>query len=58
MENITIHPIARMKSDFATKFGIPRQSGLVTELRSTVVFEPEYRNDIPCGALRIFPICG
>jgi tRNA-Thr(GGU) m(6)t(6)A37 methyltransferase TsaA len=33
-----------MRSDFATKFGIPRQSGLVEELRSTIVFEPEYRN--------------
>jgi tRNA-Thr(GGU) m(6)t(6)A37 methyltransferase TsaA len=33
-----------MKSDFATKFGIPRQSGLVEELRSTIVFEPEFRN--------------
>ncbi len=41
---ISITPIARMKSDFPTKFGIPRQSGLVQELRSTVVFEPEYRN--------------
>ena len=36
--------IARIHSDFATKFGIPRQSGLVKELRSTVGFEPEYRN--------------
>lgn len=42
--NIPIQPIARMRSDFATKFGIPRQSGLVEELRSTIVFEPEYRN--------------
>lgn len=41
----TIKPIARMKSDFSTKFGIPRQSGLVEELRSTIVFEPEFRND-------------
>ena len=39
-----IHPIAYMKSDFPTKFGIPRQSGLVESLRSTIVFEPEYRN--------------
>ncbi len=39
-----IHPIAIMRSDFATKFGIPRQSGLVKSLRSTIVFEPEYRN--------------
>ena len=44
MENITIQPIARMRSDFATKFGIPRQSGLVQQLRSTIVFEPEFRN--------------
>lgn len=44
MENVNIQVIARMHSDFATKFGIPRQSGLVDELRSTIVFEPEYRN--------------
>lgn len=44
MENIIIHPIAHIRSDFATKFGIPRQSGLVPQLRSTIVFEPEYRN--------------
>lgn len=40
-----IKPIAYMKSDFPTKFGIPRQSGLVDELRSTIVFTPEYRNE-------------
>lgn len=45
MENVNIQVIARMKSDFATKFGIPRQSGLVQELRSTIIFEPEYRNE-------------
>ena len=44
MDNIQIQVIARMHSDFATKFGIPRQSGLVEELRSTIVFEPEFRN--------------
>ena len=44
MEHIRIRPIARMQSDFSTKFGIPRQSGLVQELRSTVIFEPEFRN--------------
>ena len=42
--DVNIQVIARMRSDFATKFGIPRQSGLVEELRSTIVFEPEYRN--------------
>lgn len=44
MENVNIQVIARMKSDFPTKFGIPRQSGLVEDLQSTIVFEPEYRN--------------
>ncbi len=44
MENVNIQIIARMRSDFPTKFGIPRQSGLVEELRSTIVFEPEFRN--------------
>lgn len=44
MENVNIQIIARMHSDFATKFGIPRQSGLVDELRSTIVFEPDFRN--------------
>ena len=43
--DVTIKPIARMHSDFSTKFGIPRQSGLVEQLRSTIVFEPEFRND-------------
>lgn len=40
----TVQAIAHMKSDFPTKFGIPRQSGLVEALRSTIVFEPEFRN--------------
>ena len=41
---VKIRPIATMRSDFSTKFGIPRQSGMVDSLRSTIVFEPEYRN--------------
>lgn len=44
MENVTIQVIARMHSDFPSKFGIPRQSGLVEALQSIIVFEPEYRN--------------
>lgn len=44
MEHIDIQVIAKMHSDFPTKFGIPRQSGLVEELESTIVFEPEFRN--------------
>lgn len=36
--------IARIRSDFTEKFGIPRQSGLVEALEARIVFEPEYRN--------------
>jgi tRNA-Thr(GGU) m(6)t(6)A37 methyltransferase TsaA len=36
--------IAHIKSDFPTKFGIPRQSGRVDALKAMVVFEPQYRN--------------
>lgn len=36
--------IARIHTDFKTKFGVPRQSGLVNELTGRIVFEPEYRN--------------
>ena len=36
--------IAKIKTEFPTKFGIPRQSGIVETLKGKVVFEPEYRN--------------
>ncbi len=36
--------IARIHTDFPTKFGIPRQSGLIPDLKAEIVFEPEYRN--------------
>lgn len=39
-----IIPIAHIYNSFDTKFGIPRQSGLVPELISEIVFEPEFRN--------------
>ena len=39
-----MRPIARVTTDFPSKFGIPRQSGLVPSLKSTLIFEPEYRN--------------
>ena len=38
------HPIAHIETDFGEKFGIPRQSGLVSGLRGKIVFEPQYRN--------------
>lgn len=44
MDPVIFRPIAKMRSDFPSKFGIPRQSGLVQELQSTIVFEPEFRN--------------
>jgi len=37
-------PIAHIQNDFTTKFGVPRQSGLVEEAQSLVVFLPEYQN--------------
>ena len=39
-----IKPIAFIKTDFSTKFGIPRQSGLIDELESRIIFAPEYRD--------------
>lgn len=54
MENVTMQVIARMKSDFPTKFGIPRQSGLVDALQSTIVFEPEFRNSDALRGLEDF----
>lgn len=36
--------VAKIHTEFPTKFGIPRQSGIIESLRGTIVFEPEYRN--------------
>ena len=44
MEELTFRPIAHVRSDFATKFAIPRQSGIVEELTAEIVFEPEFRS--------------
>ena len=56
MDNNTVemHIIARIHTDFATKFGVPRQSGLVDSLRSEIVFEPEYRNNDAVRGLEDF----
>ncbi|MBR6740417.1 MAG: tRNA (N6-threonylcarbamoyladenosine(37)-N6)-methyltransferase TrmO [Clostridia bacterium] len=43
--------IARIRCDFPTKFGIPRQSGLVDELKAEIVFEKEYRDGAACRGL-------
>ena len=41
---MNIQPIAHYRSQLTTKFGVPRQSGLVPELVGRIVFEPEYAN--------------
>ena len=44
MAEMRITPIAHIRTDFPEKFGIPRQPGVVEELKGRIVFEPEYRN--------------
>ncbi len=43
-EDRTLRVIARMRSDFPTKFGVPRQSGLALSQEGEIVFEPDYRD--------------
>ncbi len=45
MEIAQMRCVARIRTDFQEKFGIPRQSGLVPEAEGVIVFEPEFRND-------------
>ena len=42
LDGIYLRPIARIRTDYAQKFGIPRQSGLVDQAQGTIVFEPEF----------------
>lgn len=51
-------PIAHIKSDFSEKFGIPRQSGLVEELRASIVFEPPYRDPSALRGIEASPTSG
>ena len=44
MPEYTIRPIAHIESDFTTKFGIPRQAGIVDTLEARIVFDGEYAN--------------
>lgn len=55
---MTVNIIARIRTELPEKFGVPRQSGLVPQLRGTIVFEPAYRNPDACGGWRVFPTCG
>lgn len=43
-EEMPLRVIAKIRNDFPTKFGVPRQSGLASTLKASIVFEPEFRN--------------
>lgn len=44
VDSPALKTIARIRTEFPTKFGIPRQSSLIDALKASIVFEPEYRN--------------
>jgi hypothetical protein len=44
----TISPVAYFRSPFTEKFGIPRQSGLVSDLHGRIVFVEDYREEGDC----------
>lgn len=46
-DEYTMRAIAHVRSDFSSKFGIPRQSGVVPELEADVVFTPEFGTRMP-----------
>lgn len=46
--------IAHIKNDFQSKFGIPRQSGIVERIQGKIVFEPEYRTEAAFRGLEDF----
>ena len=42
--HFTLRAIATIHTPYESKFGVPRQSGVVNALESTIVFTPEFRN--------------
>jgi tRNA-Thr(GGU) m(6)t(6)A37 methyltransferase TsaA len=52
--NYNLVAIATIRTDFPTKFGVPRQSGLVRGLKGRIVFEPEYRDPEALRGLELF----
>lgn len=54
LQSVPMQIIARIQNDFPTKFGIPRQSGLVESLQAQIVFEPPYRNADALRGLEAF----
>lgn len=53
-ERRAIEPIAHIETDLPTKFGLPRQSGLVEALTARIVFEPPYRDPVAFRGLEGF----
>ena len=49
-----LRPIARVHTDFGSKFGVPRQSGLVPELAAVLEFEPGFRSPEAVRGLEAF----
>ncbi len=43
-EEMCIKPIAHIYNDYTEKFGIPRQSGIIGDVESKIIFTPEYRD--------------
>lgn len=54
MEEFLIRKIATIKSDFTSKFGIPRQSGIADAVHAQIIFEPAYRDINAVRALEEF----
>ena len=54
---MNIEPIAYFHSPLTSKFGIPRQAGIVRELRGQIVFEPDYRNPDALRGLKANMYC-
>ena len=53
-DELQIRPIAHIRTDFPTKFGIPRQAGIADTLQGEIVFEPEYRVEEALRGLEAF----
>lgn len=51
---LSLKPIAHIHSDFTEKFGIPRQSGLVSTLQAKIIFTEEFRNEDCCRGIEEF----
>ncbi len=57
-EHLVLEKIGWVRSDFPSKFGIPRQSGLIEELKATIIFSRPIVRQRHCGGWQIFPIFG